>query len=187
MTARAGVLVTRPAGQGNDLCAALGRAGFSAHSLPLLQLLPLPELAPAQRQLVLDLDQFSHIIFVSGNAVRWGMAWIESCWPQLPVGLNWYAVGDASARLLSAYGVKVATPGAEMSTEGLLALPQLQAAERPTRADREGRGRAGDPRRQSAPPRRAGGGAGLLPPGTRPTWLAVSWRGGCRNGISAWC
>lgn len=126
MTARAGVLVTRPAGQGNDLCAALGRAGFSAHSLPLLQLLPLPELAPAQRQLVLDLDQFSHIIFVSGNAVRWGMAWIESCWPQPPVGLNWYAVGDASARLLSAYGVKVATPGAEMSTEGLLALPQLR-------------------------------------------------------------
>ena len=121
-----GVLVTRPAGQGNELCAALERAGFTAHSLPLLQLLPLAEPDPAQRQLVLDLDHFHHVIFVSGNAVRWGMAWIESCWPQLPVGLHWYAVGEATATALSAHGVKVLTPGIDMTSEGLLALPQLR-------------------------------------------------------------
>lgn len=127
MAARPGVLVTRPAGQGDELCAALEGAGFSVHSLPLLQLLPLAELDPVQRRRVLDLDHFNHIIFVSGNAVRLGMAWIESCWPQLPLGLHWYAVGEATARELSAHGVRVLTPGSEMTSEGLLALPQLQA------------------------------------------------------------
>jgi uroporphyrinogen-III synthase len=119
------VLVTRPAGQGDELCAALERNGVTAHSLPMLQLLPLPEPVAAQRQLVLELDQFRHIIFVSGNAVRWGMAWIESCWPRLPVGPQWYAVGEATARLLSAHGVNALTPGANMTSEGLLDLPQL--------------------------------------------------------------
>lgn len=120
------VLVTRPRGQAAELCGALAAAGFSVHSLPMLRLLPLPELAPAARQQVLDLDQFQHIIFVSGNAVRHGMGWIESFWPQLPVGLSWYAVGDSTARLLESFGPVVFTPGEAMSSEGLLALPQLQ-------------------------------------------------------------
>ena len=120
------VLVTRPPGQAQELCAAVADAGFTVHSLPLLQLLPLAEPAPSLRQLVQDLDRFQHVIFVSGNAVRFGMAWIESCWPQLPVGIEWYAVGDATARLLLPFGIKAHTPGADMTSEGLLALPQLQ-------------------------------------------------------------
>lgn len=123
---RASVVVTRPGSQGEALCAAVRNAGYSVHSLPLLQLIPLPGPGPAQRQLLLDLDHFQHIIFVSANAVRHGMDWIGSCWPQLPVGLHWYAVGDATAGLLSSYGVRVLTPGAAMSSEGLLALPQLR-------------------------------------------------------------
>ena len=120
------VLVTRPPGQAQELCAAVAAAGFTAHSLPMLQLLPLAEPAPAQRQLVQDLDRFQHIIFVSGNAVRFGMAWLESHWPQLPLGLQWYAVGDATAALLLPFGIEAHTPGADMTSEGLLALPQLQ-------------------------------------------------------------
>ena len=124
--ASAAVLVTRPAGQGAELCAAIERAGFTAHHLPLLQLEPLPELAPAQRRWLGELDQYRHVIFVSGNAVRRGMAWIESYWPQRPQRLNWYAVGDATAAQLSAYGISARTPGAAMTSEGLLALPSLQ-------------------------------------------------------------
>lgn len=126
MAGSASVLVTRPAGQGAELSAALGDAGFAVHQLPLLELLPLPELDPVRRQRVLDLDHFQHIIFVSANAVKHGMAWIESLWPQLPVGLNWYAVGAATARLLLPYGVTAQTPGADMTSEGLLGLAGLQ-------------------------------------------------------------
>ncbi len=126
MAPEGSVLVTRPEGQAGDLSAAVAAAGFSVHCLPMLQLVPLPELAAARRQQVLDLDHYQHIIFVSGNAVRWGMPWFESLWPQLPVGLYWYAVGAATARQLSAFGVRVQTPDADMSSEGLLALPPLQ-------------------------------------------------------------
>ena len=122
----ASVLVTRPRGQAGELCAGVAQAGFTVHSLPMLQLLPVAELAPPQLRLVQDLDQFQHIIFVSGNAVRFGMAWIEACWPVLPMGLEWYAVGDATARLLLAFGIRAHTPGTEMSSEGLLDLRQLQ-------------------------------------------------------------
>lgn len=124
MTAR-GVLVTRPAGQGDALCKGIDARGFCAHQLPLLELEPLAELPAAERRRVLALDEFRHIIFVSANAVRFGMAVIEDFWPQLPVGLNWYAVGDGTARALAAFGVTAQTPGPDMTSEGLLALPDL--------------------------------------------------------------
>lgn len=125
MAAR-GVLVTRPAGQGGALCEGINTRGFCAHQLPLLALEPLAELSAAERTRVLALDEFRHIIFISANAVRFGMEVIENFWPQLPLGLNWYAVGDGTARALAAFGVIAQTPGPEMTSEGLLALPDLQ-------------------------------------------------------------
>lgn len=125
MAAR-GVLVTRPAGQGEALCQAITARGFRARQLPLLALEPLAELPAGARARVLSLDEFRHIIFISANAVRFGMAVIENFWPQLPPGLNWYAVGDGTARALAAFGVTAQTPGTDMSSEGLLALPALQ-------------------------------------------------------------
>lgn len=121
------VLVTRPQGQSAALCAALQAAGFRVHSLPLLQLEALPELPPAERDRLLALDQYRHVILVSANAVRYGMAWIGNYWPQLPLGPSWYAVGEATARSLRAHGVEALTPGTDMSSEGLLAMPRLQA------------------------------------------------------------
>lgn len=127
MTRKGSVLVTRPANQADALCAAVEAAGYTAHHQPLLELLALSELPPPQRQLLLDLDRYQHVIFVSGNAVRFGMACIEDYWPQLPVGLAWYAIGDATAVLLHGFGIEVVTPGKLMTSEGLLAVPPLQA------------------------------------------------------------
>lgn len=125
MTNKPVVLVTRPAGQAADLCAAVTAAGFPVHSQPLLQLQAVPELAPAQRELAMNLDRYQHIIFISGNAVRFGMALLEDYWPQLPTGLAWYAIGAATARMLQEHGVTALTPAADMTSEALLALPQL--------------------------------------------------------------
>lgn len=121
-----GVLVTRPAGQGDALCKALAGRGWRAHPLPLLALQPLARLPAAERQRVLALAEFEHVIFISANAVRFGMAVIENYWPQLPVGLHWYAVGAGTARALAAYGISARAPEREMTSEGLLALPGLQ-------------------------------------------------------------
>lgn len=125
-----GVLVTRPFGEAADaLCASLEAAGYKAHSQPLLELTGLPQLPAAQRHMLLDLDHYQHIIFISANAVRFGMAVVNDQWPQLPVGINWYAVGAATARGLERFGIHAVTPGSNMSSEGLLALAYLRNVE----------------------------------------------------------
>jgi uroporphyrinogen-III synthase len=122
------VLVTRPAGKSADtLCAAVEDAGFEVHHQPLLELSRVPDLSAQQRQMVQDLDLYQHVIFISANAVRYGMEEIDDRWPQLPTGLHWYAIGSATAALLEQSGINAVTPGSAMSSEGLLAIPQLQA------------------------------------------------------------
>jgi uroporphyrinogen-III synthase len=121
------VLVTRPQQQSQGLCQLLRMAGFQPVAQPMIEIKPLQELPPAQLQLVIDLDLYQHVIMVSSNAIRWGMDWISRFWPQLPVGMAWYTVGATSAGQLAGYGVTVKQPHTEMSSEGLLALPELQA------------------------------------------------------------
>jgi uroporphyrinogen-III synthase len=121
------VLVTRPRGQEATLGDALRAAGHEVFHQPLLELEPLAELPPDARRCVMDLDLYQHVIFISGNAVRFGMEWIENYWPQLPVGITWYAVGAKTAAALSECGIRALSPGADMSSEGLLALPDLQS------------------------------------------------------------
>jgi len=121
------VLVTRPAGEASDtLCAALRAAGCIVYSQPLIELHSFSQPGAAQRQILLELDRYQHVIFISGNAVRYGMALVEDFWPQLPSGLHWYAVGAATAAQLERFGIVAKTPGSAMSSEGLLALPSLQ-------------------------------------------------------------
>ena len=122
------VLVTRPLGQQQALIAALEQAGFVCVHAPLLEILPLSAPDAEQRRILLGLSEYQHVIFVSRNAIRHGMDWIEDFWPQLPAGLNWYTVGESSARLLSEYGIDARRPQSSMDSEGLLALPALRDA-----------------------------------------------------------
>ena len=124
------VLVTRPAGQAQGLLDALCAAGFGpVHHFPMLVLEPLEQLAPEQHQHLLDLDLYQHVIFISANAVRFGLERVDEYWPQLPIGINWYAIGDTTARLLQERGLEAITPGETMSSEGLLSRPELQSVE----------------------------------------------------------
>ena len=124
------VLVTRPAGTAADtLCEALTSEGYRAYSQPLLTLRGLPDIPPNQRGFLQRLDEYQHVIFVSTNAVRFGMEQVEMYWPQLPTGMRCYAVGEATARCLADFGIEAHTPDREMSSEGLLAMPALQAVD----------------------------------------------------------
>ncbi len=120
------ILVTRPLGQGDALRQALEQRGHRVWHQPLLELEPLTVTSTAERRCLMELDGYQHIIFVSANAVRYGMAWIADYWPQLPVGINWYSVGETTAGLLESYGVRASTPGDNMSSEGLLELAPLK-------------------------------------------------------------
>ena len=122
------VLVTRPRGQQEALITALEQAGFECVHAPLIEIMPLSAPDAEQRRILLGLSEFQHVIFVSRNAIRRGMDWIEDFWPELPAGLNWYAVGESSARLLEEYGIDSRRPESSMDSEGLLALPALRDA-----------------------------------------------------------
>lgn len=119
------VLVIRPAGQAGPLMAKLEALGLRTVHQPMLELRALPELSAAARQAVLDLDRYQHLIFVSTNAVQFGLGFIDEYWPQLPVGINWFGVGSATAKQLADRGLAPLSPGVAMDSEGLLAMPEL--------------------------------------------------------------
>lgn len=120
------VLVTRPAGQEVPLCAALQKLGYKVCHQPLIELQALDDIGPAARSMIEQLERYQHIIFISANAVRFGMDYLADYWPQWPLGGYWYSVGSGTARALAHWDVTALTPAAgEMTSEGLLRLPSL--------------------------------------------------------------
>jgi uroporphyrinogen-III synthase len=79
---------------------------------------------------ILDLDLFQKIIFVSQNAVEQGMEWIDAYWPQIPQGVDFFAIGETTANLLRGYGVEVqdlaVSSNGDMTSENLLQATGLQ-------------------------------------------------------------
>ncbi|NIV28540.1 MAG: uroporphyrinogen-III synthase, partial [Anaerolineae bacterium] len=119
------VLVTRPREQAAALCEPLQQAGARVIQLPTLAIEPLA-IGPAQRSVILDLDQYAFVICVSPNAARLGLDVLADYWPQWPVQQQWLAVGPATGEAMADWGLnlKVAQQGA--TSETLLDWPQLQ-------------------------------------------------------------
>ena len=91
------------------------------------------DLAAAQaniRHKIQQLDQYSLAIFISTNAATIGAQWIDCYWPQLPVDLNFFAVGPTTASCLGALlDCKVISSENGMNSEALLSLPELSNVE----------------------------------------------------------
>jgi len=127
MSSRLAVLVTRPAGQAKPLCEALVNTGYCAFEQPLLELQQRSGITPEFHRHIENLDNYQHIIFISGNAVRYGMEKMQQNWPQFPRGNTVYAIGETTAMMLRQYGLEVSCADAgQMTTESLLELDQLQ-------------------------------------------------------------
>ena len=118
------VLVTRPAAQAGSWVAAAKSAGWEVVTFPTLEIRPL-EISPEQRQWVLDLDRYQGVICISANAAEIGLALLADYWPQWPVRQDWYAVGPATAEVMTGYHLQPLVPEVHHS-EGLLGLPTLQ-------------------------------------------------------------
>ena len=127
------ILVTRPKGQAEKLLAGIHAAGGTGVHYPVMQIAPLDKTVDATiyqtcKQLIMDIDQFQHIIFISGNAVKFGMEWISQYWPQLPIGLKWYGIGSSTIASLQRENVVVNETShiGSMDSETLLQHPDLQ-------------------------------------------------------------
>jgi len=124
------IAVTRPRDQAGLLARRIEQAG----GIPLL--FPLLDIAAVQDQRALHeqlsrLSRFDLAIFISPNAVRYGMEAIHAAGGVpaggVPQNLKVATVGQGSAKALRELGIdEVIAPTERFDSEGLLALPELR-------------------------------------------------------------
>jgi len=119
------IVITRPRDQAVQLKQRIEQAGGIPLLFPLLDIDPVQDTRQLHEQ-IRRLPQFDLAIFISPNAVRYGMAEIQAVGP-LPQSLKIATVGQGSARALYESGIaNVIVPADRFDSEGLLALPELQ-------------------------------------------------------------
>ncbi|CAE6963234.1 hypothetical protein R69608_06641 [Paraburkholderia nemoris] len=95
------VVITRPAGQSNELIAQLAAAGVDVLDFPLIDIAPVTDEAPLRAALA-SLERYALVVFVSPNAVDHAFARSDAIWPHaLPIGV----VGPGSVQALARHGV----------------------------------------------------------------------------------
>jgi len=119
------IVVTRPREQAVQLAQLIEQAGGIPLLFPLLDITPVQDARVLQEQIV-RLPRFDLAIFISPNAVRYGISAIRTV-GALPPSLKIATVGQGSARALRESGItNVIAPSERFDSEGLLALPELQ-------------------------------------------------------------
>ncbi len=120
-----GVVVTRPTRQAGTLERRLKAEGARVIRFPVLDIVP-PESEIRLRETLARISGFSVVIFVSANAVEFGVPYLASI-GGLPSGVTVAAVGKATSAALRKFGLRVdLLPSSRYDSEGLLALPALQ-------------------------------------------------------------
>jgi uroporphyrinogen-III synthase len=125
------IVITRPRAQALKWQKALQAKGVSTHLLPVLEIAPVSDPAAVEsvKTRVLALSDYNKVVFVSQNAVQHAMDWIDRYWPQLPVGIRYFAVGGATATAAREWGLEITAAEEAMNSEALLALSELQSVE----------------------------------------------------------
>ena len=119
------VMVTRPAQQAGPLIQQLQAAGASPWSFPLLEIVPCT--SPQLDHLISHLEQYDIAIFISPNAVRYGVEAVNQrgAWPET---LRLATIGKGSAQALEDRLGRAAdiVPSSGSDSEALLDTSALQ-------------------------------------------------------------
>jgi uroporphyrinogen-III synthase len=119
------VVVTRPRDQAAILVQSIEQSGGIPLLFPLLEITAVQETGLLNEQ-ISRLGNFNLAIFISPNAVHYGMDAIRAVGP-IPPSLKIAAVGQGSANALRKSGItRVIAPTERFDSEGLLELPELQ-------------------------------------------------------------
>ncbi len=120
------IAVTRPRDQAAQLAQRIAQGGGVPLLFPLLEI-EAAEITPALRVQISRLAQSNLAIFISPNAVQYGMAALRAAGVTLPPALKIATVGQGSAKALRELGIAaIIAPAERFDSEGLLALPELQ-------------------------------------------------------------
>lgn len=124
----AGIVITRPAHQGEVLKARLEAKGAQVLHFPSIEIAPVAPSAELSSCLE-RLDRYHYAIFISPNAVEYAADLID--FAALPDTLRIAAIGPGTARALTAHGRKPdMLPRDGASSEALLKLRALHAVNR---------------------------------------------------------
>ena len=119
----ASILITRPVRQAAGLAREIAALGGKPLIFPAIVILP-PEDCTALERAQGDIARYDYAVFVSANAVEYGVG-DPAAWPP---HLTAFAPGPGTAAALAAVGISnVHVPDTTMDSEGLLALPELAA------------------------------------------------------------
>ncbi len=118
------VLVSRPAHQAQTLCDMITQHGGRPLRLPVIEIVPLNHSLQA---LIKKLDSYDFAVFISPNAVRFGLQAILAR-GKIPDKLKLVTIGQASARKLLVLSGRKAdiVPQGQYNSETLLAHSELQ-------------------------------------------------------------
>ena len=119
-----GVLITRPADQIEEVAALIERGGARAVPFPLLEILPISQDGEADRAIMAP-DKYQLSIFISRNAVRFGVPILQGLWQELPQHMLWVGVGGSTAAEMKRAGMAAASP-ALASSEGVLSMAETR-------------------------------------------------------------
>lgn len=119
------IVVTRPRDQAGPLARRIEQAGGTSLVFPLLDISAVQDTTVLREQIA-RLAQFNLAIFISPNAVHYGISAIRAA-GELPPYIKIATVGQGSAKALRESGIaQVIAPTERFDSEGLLALPELQ-------------------------------------------------------------
>lgn len=121
------VMVTRPQEQAANLIGEIEKRGGTVVHAPMIVIQPVA--TPAAARALEALDSYHVVIFISRNAAEHGLRRIKEAKKALRAQTV-YAVGVGTAARLRELGIRtVLAPKSEFSSEGLLKMPGLSAAE----------------------------------------------------------
>ena len=116
------VVLTRPQADSERLSQTLQSEGFQTRVMPVMTIEAIPD---AERALSPSLSDDALCIFVSANAVRFGLPQLGPDFARCP-DLTVIAVGNKTRDTLVAEGIQAQVPF-RADSEGLLAMPALSA------------------------------------------------------------
>jgi len=119
-------LICRPEPSASELAVVLRSVGAECEVLPTIAIERL-DVTQEARQMIMNLDHYHQVIVVSQHAAELGFSLIDEFWPQFPAEQNWYAIGRKTAEKLQAIDANLISPGRDLRSEDLLALPELQS------------------------------------------------------------
>lgn len=119
------IVITRPEDQAKQLASLIKRQGGNALLFPLIAISPLDDYDSFSLQIE-TLPRQDWLIFISSNAVQFGMPRLLQALGQLPSTLKFAAIGPITAAELKKFAIDdTLTPNGRFDSEALLALPEM--------------------------------------------------------------